>query len=95
MKLKATTLSGPALFSATPVVWVSVQFTQDNWAGSNEDRSQTLEVQFHEFMRHERLYPAIQSGHSGGGSYAYAFTPEDAAKIQAWLLEHGCISESD
>lgn len=86
MKLRAYTLRGPALFSLTPVVWVKVQFTQDN--------VKVLELEFHEFMVREKIYPEIRAGSSGGGAYSYAFTAEDAAKIKAWLVAKGCI-ESD
>lgn len=96
MRLKASTLDGPALFSVTPVVWVSIQFTQDTMIHpGTPDAAKSVEWRFHDFLGKERLRPAIPSGHSGGGAYSYAFAAEDAAKIQAWLLENGCIIESD
>lgn len=88
-RLRAYTLDGPARFSATPVVWVRVQYTRDNL--------ETLQREFLKFQVDEQLYGAWQArgGTSGGGYFAGAFTPEEAEKVRAWLLARGCVESED
>ena len=42
---------------------------------------------FLEFLEKEAIYPIILGGYSGGGRYQGFFCPQDASRIEAWLIE--------
>jgi len=78
--LKAYTLTGPATFTAEPVVWVHLQCTAD---------TMDLVHRLLGFMSEHNIYQEPYGSRSGGGVFSAAFKPEDAERIKAWLLEQG------
>ena len=42
---------------------------------------------FLEFQEKEAIHPIIAGGYSGGGGYLGFFSPQDASRIEAWLIE--------
>ena len=75
MKLKAYTLTGPAKFSATPIVWIQLQCTKDTFGLARELLT---------FMIDNEIC-AVVGASSGGGAFSAGFTQEDADVIVGWL----------
>lgn len=52
---------------------------------------------FRDFMWREKIYGSfeVRAGTSGGGAYSGAFPAEEAERITAWLVEHGCVESED
>ena len=79
-------------FRAVPVVCViikgeKVEGVESNLPLGREDGG--LVKRFLAFQGEEKIYPALHGGSSGAGQYVGFFTAENAAKIEAWLLEQG------
>lgn len=55
-----------------------------------------LVQRFNQWTLDEEVYSLnINGGYSGGGGYMGFYTPEDAEKVQAWLLENGVVNDDD
>lgn len=50
---------------------------------------------FQKFMLDNDIYPAIQGGHAGAGSFCGFFYPEDVERIKPWLVKQGVIETTD
>ena len=72
-------------FAIKPVVCVTI--TGDGKYGSRKDEG--LVSRFLQFQIENKIYTTVRGGHSGAGSYCGFFAPEDATKIQTWLIEQG------
>ena len=79
-------------FSIEPVVYVHI-------AGEGEEESLRvredggLVARFLQFQMDNQVYPAVRGGWSGAGSYGGFFAPQDASKIETWLLKQGATQE--
>jgi hypothetical protein len=83
-QLKAFTLTGPAHFTVQPVVLVQIQDTKDTLGGDWNG----LAARFGKWSRDNKVH-AVRYVSSGGGALEAYFSPEDAERIRAWLVEQG------
>lgn len=83
--LKAYRINGPAQFGVQPVVWVSIQDTQDTMTPEGG-----LCGRFMNWCVSQRFWTMFP-GSSGGGAFTGAFHPQHAEKIRAWLTEQGAV----
>ena len=89
-------------FTASPVVWVTIKGAKRTRAAhdpvlgplptTRDDDG--LVGRFLRWCVDHEVYSAVHAGHSGGGSYAGAFTPADAERVLAWLRAEGAVEDA-
>lgn len=79
-------MSAPKVqFAATTVVWVDIR-GESRGKGYVRDDGGLVGRFLRWLCEQDGLYPVDSTGgHSGGGSYGYAFYPRDAERVVAWL----------
>jgi len=71
----------------TPVVCVTIK--GEGGDGPRVRKDDGLVLRFVEFIHDNGIYPAMQGGYSGAGSYCGFFSAENAEIIRGWLREQG------
>lgn len=80
-------------FTTREVVWIHIRGDSRGPGRTRDDDG--LVSRFLKWCLDEKVYSAVHAGHSGGGSYAGAFWPGDAARVRAWLEENGATHTED